>query len=296
MAEITLGGSEIAAVCGLDPYCSPMLLAARKLGLVERQPESEAMRIGKALEPAIASLAGEAGYEVIPAPRETLVDPERPWCVGRPDGYTVVCEQRAVAELKAVGERAHRSSWEDGVPERYQAQAQWYMHLTDLPRALVAALVGGQRLELHALERDERAIEYLLDRGERFVETVRRGEIPEPIGAPSERRDLAAIFPGATERVEVEASANVVRAVAQARKARERYERAKEAWERAQAKVQAAMGDATVLVADGRELARWTRYERSSIDTRALRAEHPEIADAYTRMSAARRFTLVDVD
>lgn len=296
VTDITIGGSEIAAVCGLDPYCSPALLAARKLGLVEAKPESQAMRIGKALEPAIAQLAGEAGYEVIPAPRLTLIDSERPWCVGRPDGYTVVSEQRAVAELKAVSERAHRAGWEDGVPDRYQVQVQWYLHLTNLSYALLAAFVGGQRLELYTLERNDRAITYLLDRAQRFVDLVKRGQMPEFTGSASEYRDMAMIFRGSPDRIEVEANSEVVRAVERAQRAQRRYEQAREAWEKAAAKVQATMGDATVLVHKGRELARWVRYERSSIDTKSLRAEHPEIAKAYTRLTSARRFTLVERD
>lgn len=37
---------------------------------------------------------------------------------------------------------------------------------------------------------------------------------------------------------------------------------------------------------------RWTRYTTTRLDAKALRADHPDIADIYTRASEARRFSI----
>lgn len=42
----------------------------------------------------------------------------------------------------------------------------------------------------------------------------------------------------------------------------------------------------------GNFLIRWTRYLTSRLDTKALKADYPDIADTYTRQTEARRFSI----
>ena len=92
-----LGGSTIAAACGIDPYLSRFRLSAIMGGYVPRPPESEAMRMGKRLEPVVREIAGEHGYPVLPAPDELLIHPGYAWAVGHPDGYAPVRGERGIA-------------------------------------------------------------------------------------------------------------------------------------------------------------------------------------------------------
>src|SRR5205807_3850057 len=110
---------------------------------------NEAMEWGTKLEPLIAEAVTERGHEIVPFPADGARDKARPWLVGHPDGITVLSDEYAVLECKTVNVWAHRE-WNGGVPAQYDAQVQLYMHLTGFPRALLAALVGGQRLELPA--------------------------------------------------------------------------------------------------------------------------------------------------
>src|SRR6185503_13307523 len=81
-----LGGSTIAAAAGIVPYCSPIGLWLELTGKLQRE-ESEPMRIGKVLEPAIFTLFRQDGYDVTRTPDAELRDPALPWLVGHPDGF-----------------------------------------------------------------------------------------------------------------------------------------------------------------------------------------------------------------
>ena len=50
-----IGGSDAAAIVGLDRYRSPFDVYADKLGLKKEQPDNEAMRQGRDLEEYVAS-------------------------------------------------------------------------------------------------------------------------------------------------------------------------------------------------------------------------------------------------
>lgn len=51
----SLGGSDMGAVLGLNKYRSPYTVWAEKTGRIGEEPENEAMRIGRDLEPYVAS-------------------------------------------------------------------------------------------------------------------------------------------------------------------------------------------------------------------------------------------------
>src|SRR5205807_8435529 len=113
---------------------------------------------------------------------------------GHPDGITVLSDEYAVLECKTVNVWAHRE-WNGGVPAQYDAQVQLYMHLTGFPRALLAALVGGQRLELHAVERNDRNIDTMLGLLERFYANLVAGVPPDPL--PGDKDAMYAQYPSA---------------------------------------------------------------------------------------------------
>src|SRR5437763_1146164 len=79
-----LGGSEISALAGLNPWMSAFDLWLLKCGLAEPQPQTPIMKVGLKLEPAIAELySEETGLELETCPlmrHETI-----PFIQGSPD-------------------------------------------------------------------------------------------------------------------------------------------------------------------------------------------------------------------
>jgi putative phage-type endonuclease len=287
--RFTIGGSDAAAAAGVDPHRSRVMLWLEKTGRVER-PETEAMRWGTLLEPVIFAELEAREYEAEPWPTKGASDPERPWCEGHPDGFVILDGDVALLEIKTVGQWAKRE-WNGEPPAAYVAQIQHYLHLTGLDRALLAVLVGGQKLELTTIERNQRAIDLLLILEEQFYGYLQRDELPPPDGSDSAREALNAYFaeatPGRAYRFD-KAGMSLYRELIARREQEKAVKTQRVALEN---RIKALMGDAEVALSPhDDELIRWPTVSSTRVDVTALRAEHPEIAERFGKTTTTRRF------
>lgn len=287
----TLGGSEIAAAAGVHPHLSPVMLWAQKTGRAPTH-ETEAMEWGTRLEPVIREACAERGYPVTEAP-PAYVDPDREWLVGHPDGWTMVEGLHAIAELKTAGEWAYRAGWNDGPPPQYVAQAQTYMHLTGSQAALVAVLIGGQRLDLSIVRRDDYVIGLLLAQAESFYAHLLDDTMPAPDETDSTKEALLALFPKAHDK-RARLMGDDWRALRELRSLKARAAVLAEQITERENIVKAALGDAeTGIDPNDNEVVRWTNVSTNRVDTARLKRDRPELAGEYTTTSTTRRFALL---
>lgn len=287
---VTLGGSSAAAAAGIDPYRSRVMLWCELTGRVERLP-SEAMRWGNLLEGVIADELTERGYYTSRWAAE-LSDDDRPWLVGHPDGVVDLGDggEDALLEIKTAGPFAGK--WGDTPPVAYVAQCQIYMHLTGLRRALLACLVGGQKLELRTVDYDDRATGLLLARMDEFYGYVLRDEPPPPDGSDSARDALAAMFPGATERV-YRLTADEWKIATELRALKEQGKALDAQIAERENLLKAAMGDAdTAISPHDTPAVHWRNVSSTRLDGARLKAERPDVAEQFQSTTETRRFTL----
>ena len=290
---LVVGGSDAAAACGLDPYRSRVMLWAEKTGRIVPE-KTEAMRWGRLLEPAIVGELVERGYTFEPSPAEGWQDAERPWLVGHPDGFTELDGWPAILEVKTAGSWAGREWREDaGAPLAYILQCQHYMHLTGHGLALLACLVGGQRLELRTVRRDAEAIGRMLELEAELIDHVKRDVPPPPDGSESAKDALAALYPesDAGETVRLDRDAMLDYESLKVRRDQLAVLGAQVA--ELEQRLKARMGTAATAISPHDEIvARWTSYKRTAIDATALRRALPAIAAEYETTKTLRRFTL----
>ena len=80
----------------------------------------------------------------------------------------------AAARSTGSSSRAYKAGeWgrdgdDDAVPLHYQAQCMWYLGITGQPWCDVAALIGGQRLVIRRIHRDDETIAAMLERADDF--------------------------------------------------------------------------------------------------------------------------------
>lgn len=288
----TIGGSEAAAACGIDPYRSAVMLWLEKTGRVARH-ETEAMRWGRLVEPLIFASLQTDGRDVLPAPADGYKDPERPWLTGHPDGFVRLDGARGVLEIKTANQWA-RAQHDGDVPVHWQAQVQQYLHLTGLDVALVACLVNGQRLELATVERDEKAIGRLIELEEGFLWHVTTDKPPAPDGSDSAKQALRELFGEAQPGKTIRLLGEPWEAVKQARVLKEQIDECERQYAVQLQLVQAAMGDAEYAVSPfDTTVARWQNVSSSRLDMAALKTDHPRLYAEYTKTTASRRMTLI---
>lgn len=152
-----ISSTDIAAICGLNPYTSAYAVWADKLGKGAPREETEAMYWGIKLEPVIlqryATELLDEGLFVEPW-QETVGHPDDPLLLCTPDGRVRQCLFGRIVrgvEVKTAASYEQVQRWgdaKDAVPEEYLVQCQWCMLVTGLPRWDVVVLLAGY----HGLE------------------------------------------------------------------------------------------------------------------------------------------------
>ncbi len=287
-----IGGSEAASACGVDPWRSRIMLWAEKTGRVER-PETEAMRWGTLLEPVIFAELERQGFDVMPAPAVEWKHADYTWMTGHVAGFVDVDGERGVLEVKATsGFNSHDWHSDVGAPLQHLMQVQHYMLLAGLDVALLACLVGGQRLELRTVRADGDLWLKMLDLEEGFLRHVRTDTPPPPDGSDSAKDAIRALHPeanGKTMRLSRAGWENVLAL----RERKEQLEIVKRQAAELQQAIELEMGDAEKAVSPyDTPAARWPSVSSTRLDSKALKAARPDVHSEFAVATSTRRFTL----
>jgi len=287
-----IGGSEAASACGVDPFRSRIMLWAEKTGRIER-PETEAMKWGKLLEPVVFQELERQGFDVVPAPDVEWSDDVDLWMVGHPDGFVDIDGLRGVLEIKTTNVFAsHDWNSDAGAPLAYLVQVHHYMALTGLNVALLACLVGGQRLELRIVYRDVAIIGAMMKREREMLDYVRTDRPPPPDGSKSAGDAIRALY-SETGRATIRLSGDGYDAVKELRARKEQRKIIERQEAELEQRIQLEMGDAWAAISPYDEnVAEWGMVDGHRFDTKRFRADHPEFDLDYYMPTRHRRFVL----
>ena len=176
----SIGGSDAAAIMGLNPYSSPVRVWAEKLGKAQPKPDNEAMRQGRDLEDYVARRFIEAtGKSVDYEPNAFVRNEKYPWAHANPD--RMVVGESAGLECKTTSSLRLKEFKNGSYPETYYAQCVHYMAVTGAERWYLAVLVLGKDFFVYTIERDEDEINALMAEEERFWNNYVRPQVQPPV-------------------------------------------------------------------------------------------------------------------
>lgn len=288
-----IGGSDAAAVCGLNPYKSPVDVYLEKIGQSEPVEENERMRWGNLLEDVVAQEYARRTGRQVRRRNSTFRHREHDFMVGNIDRDVV--GERRLLECKTA-DKWTLSQWgepgSDEVPEYYLVQVAHYLAVLDYHVADLAVLIGGNDFRIYTIERDRELEASLIEREYDFWWKHVQLELPPP---PSREADLRTLWPR-DNGASIEATPDVEAAVERLRALKAALKQGEAEADELELAIKAHMGEgATLLVgADGRKLATWKCAKDSSrLDAKALEAELPDVAAAYMKtVPGSRRFLL----
>lgn len=163
-----IGASESAALFGHGYKSqSPYSIAAEKLGLINSSlDDDERLECGLALQSGILQLASRRIGCEITNPGEFVIHrhAEYPWLGATLDGVCLHPELGpAVVEAKNV-DFFLLADWDDEEhpPLKFQVQCQHQMAVTGHKHAFLAGLIGGNRMRVRHIARNDRFIESTL--------------------------------------------------------------------------------------------------------------------------------------
>ncbi|WTW95465.1 YqaJ viral recombinase family protein [Streptomycetaceae bacterium NBC_01309] len=287
-----IGGSDVAAILGLGggKYTSPRHVYEAKHGRPD-PVTSEAAEIGTEIEDFIAGLFSKRTGIALATPPGTLVHVEHSWMLANVDRYTLDSGGNVAAPLECKNRSEYQASdWEDGVPDGPAIQCHWYMAVGGWDHGFVAALVGGNKLRWHRLERDEEMIGYLVDYcGQWYRRHVVEGFPPLADGYEATTELLAKLWSVKADTVaEVDlAKAKELRARRAALKKRE--EEVAEELRTVENEMRLLAGDCAIATAEGQPA--WSWKGNGTFASKRFAEAEPELAAAYTHMVPA-----IDID
>jgi putative phage-type endonuclease len=278
-----VGGSELAAVLGESRYRTAFDVWRDKTGRTVESDMSEAMRWGMRLESAIAD--GFAEEHRLQVRSVGLLRSRRcPRMLATVDRLT---SDGGGLEVKSTGFFAGRQLAEGAMPREWFWQLVHYLAVTGRAHWWLAALVGGQRLEVRRLDRGDVAAEMA-----RAVAAVGRfwTEHVDADTAPEQENPL----PPAVEagvRAEAALPDAVAADVARWRELLVDCRDADAELAAIKARLGTEIGTGQLLTVRGAPVVRQvTRAAGSRFDRAGLRAAHPEIEKQFTTVGAPSRY------
>jgi putative phage-type endonuclease len=272
MRATGLGGSDIAAIVGLDKYRSPLEVWLAKTGqFVPRREDEvldEAALMGHLLEPIVAQrFQAKTGLPVLTRPG-TLRAAAPTWALANLDGATVEDGEPGVFEAKTRSSYA-LDDWIDEPPAGPYLQVQDYLMVTGWAFGYIACLIGGQRTIVHRIERDEAVIDDLAAIGDDFWQCVTDRRRPPIDGSQATAELLGRLHAHPDDDAVVIGDAAEVEQLLRARaKAAAQAQAASAEVTAAENRMKEIAGDATEVHARG-ELAYSWRRRRGQISWKA---------------------------
>ena len=275
-----IGGSDAAAIVGLDRYRSAFDVYADKLGLKQEQPDNEAMRQGRDLEDYVAQRFMEATGKKVRRRNTILQHPEHHWMLGNIDRWVIGENAGLECKTTSVLNRAKFSQGE--FPPNYYVQCVHYMAVTGAERWYLGVLVLNKAFHVFAIERDENEIAALIEAEKHFWENHIMKQIPPaPDGSETTSELIKQLFPEAKERKEValfgyeDKIEEYLKLDAQVKELAKKRDALKQ-------ELQLALADAEIGRAQG-YIVEWKTQYRQSLDTKKLKAEQAEIYTKYLK-------------
>ena len=290
----SIGGSEAAAIVGMNPWKSEYTLWLEKTGQSQQEDisENECVHFGTILEQVVADeFCRREGKKV------------RKCGLFRCNKYPFMT---ASFDRLLVGEDAglecktsnafKREEWDEGeIPPNYYVQCQHYMLVSGLPRWYIACLIGGNHFVSWVVERNDDDIAALEQAEIAFWDKVQRHIMPEVDGSESSTDSLKKMYKGGqAEPVMLpQESMDLLKRLDELKALKSDID---SQTKDIQNKLCAMLGDNEIgIIGEGdneRKVTWKTVNGRVTIDSKKLKKDLPDVFEKYSKKSAdSRRFS-----
>lgn len=265
-----IGGSDIAAIVGLDPYRSAHDVYLDKIGEAEPVKDNDFMKWGRILEPVVANQVSELGHEVTMMPQ--IITGEKPHYLASVDRAIVVDGTKYPLEIK-TSKRYHSEPL-----DKWKLQAAWYAAIMNAPGYFIAWWCYPT-LKLEYFDLDQELAAMLFEEVDLFWQRVIDRNPPE-----SSSNFIA------SQGLTMEASDYLASEVEKLAILKEKKTELESEIETIEEGVKLAVKEAEILTHCGKLILTYKEQKgRATIDAKALKAAHPDIASQFTKQGQSFR-------
>ena len=284
-----IGGSDAGAICGLNPYSSPLDVYFNKTGEAPETEDNEAMRQGRDLEEYVAKRFTEETGLKVRRSNQMYRSIEHPFMIADVD--RLIIGEDAGLECKTANAFG-ADKWKDGqIPVHYLLQCLHYMAVTGKKTWYIAVVILGMDFQYRKIVWGEKLISNLIEIEENFWDCyVTRGKMPEPDGTDAYTKALGTYFPTAKKGTKIpligfDEKLSRREEIIEEMKALETEK------SRIEQEVRCYMERNESAVSE-RYRVSWPNIETSRLDTKRLREEQPEVYQKFLKKTASRRFEI----
>lgn len=152
-----IGGSDVAAICGLNPYKSALDLYLEKTGETEKENvgSKTAVMFGNFMEDFVLMMYSQKTKMDVTKPNKTYRHDKNKFMLANIDG--MVAEKNIIVEAKTASVFQKNKWGEDGsdyIPDSYLMQVAHYAAVCDMPRVDIAVFFTDQEFKVYKYMRN----------------------------------------------------------------------------------------------------------------------------------------------
>ena len=297
-----IGGSDISAIMGFNPYKTAYDLYHDKINDVVADAQSDAAYWGTILEDVVAkeyALRNDCKVQkvnyMIRHPKfdfalanidRTVINPSISGNVRIKDGKLTTDKLLEVKTASEYMKNVWGDEASDQVPDNYNLQCQWYMGITGVDECDLALLLGGNKYRQYNIKFDAELFEIMIDEAQNFwVNHVLARVEPTPTTLANAKQKYATSTPDSVLNIAFDDDA-VIAVVDRYIELKEQEKELKEKLEQAQTDVINLIEDNEALTIDGELVMTYKAQKgRETFDKKGCLKAYPQLAEQFAEFT-----------
>jgi putative phage-type endonuclease len=283
-----IGGSDVAAICGISPWKSAYEVWLDKTSPVgSENPPSAAMEYGIMMEPVIRRWYEKKTGRRVRVNGMMYQHHEHHFMLANLDG---IMDDRILEIKTARSSQDWGEPGSDEIPAYYRTQVEHYLMVTGLPMADVVVSFAGSIPMIYEVEADLELQAALLEQEKEFWLSVLTNTPPLPVTLS----DMMKAFPRSLAK-SITASADLEATITMLRNIQGRIKAFAQMEEELKTQLMGEMGEAeAILSLSGKPLVTWKSAKATKLlDQAILKSLHPEVYEECLREGKSQRRFLV---
>lgn len=284
-----LGGSDIAAIFGLNEHKTAYELWADKTGRTAPKEETREMHMGNVLEQVVADEFCLATGKKVHKINNTIVHPKYPILLANIDRK--VEQESAILECKTASFRTAKefgAGGTDEVPTSYLLQCMHYLTVTGYESAYLAVLIDGRDFKTYTIGVNESLSNMIIEKAQKFWSKYVVADTPPPA---QNEDDLKKLYKTAKQGSCIEATGEIESVVIDLKELKEEASKIEKQIGSKEVEIRGYMGDNEFLLGlNGETLATWKNVTSSRFDGKRFKIACPEMYEKYVKKNTSRMF------
>ena len=289
MRKSGIGGSDAGAICGLNPYSSPMNVYQDKITDTVEDIDNEALRQGRDLEDYVAKRFMEETGLKVRRSNKMYRSKEYPFMLADVD--RLIMGEDAGLECKTAS-AFNADKWKDGrIPPHYLIQCLHYMAVTGKREWYIAVVILGSQFRYQKIVWDEQVIRKLAAIEVAFWnQHVVPREMPQPDGSKACDEVLDEYFHMAKKQSSIPL-VGFDEKLERREQLLQEMKMLEQEQKQIDQEIKCFMQENEAAFNDKYQI-RWTNVDTTKLDAKRLKEEKPEIYQDFVKTTTSRRFSV----